>query len=121
MSSLGHFLKGSSAALGLTKVKDSCECMQHYGAKKNADGSGSIEAAVALEKIQETLTRVKEEYIEAEAYLKKCVPIARQLSTSLTRLDSTEKVHELVKRIFFFNPSFFFFGQKSLTFCASRS
>ena len=73
LSSLGHFLKGSSAALGLTKVKDSCECMQHYGAKKNADGSGSIADDVALSKIQDTLTQVKAEYTEAEAYLKKYV------------------------------------------------
>jgi len=29
LSSLGHFLKGSSATLGLTKVKDMCEEMQH--------------------------------------------------------------------------------------------
>lgn len=71
LSSLGHFLKGSSAALGLTKVKDSCERMQHYGAKKNADGSGSIADDVALDKIQKTLTQVKGEYSEAEAYLKK--------------------------------------------------
>lgn len=71
LSSLGHFLKGSSAALGLTKVKDSCERMQHYGAKKNADGSGSIKDEDALEKIQATLTQVKSEYTEAEAYLKK--------------------------------------------------
>jgi len=32
LSELGHFLKGSSATLGLTKVKDSCEKIQHYGA-----------------------------------------------------------------------------------------
>lgn len=70
LSSLGHFLKGSSAALGLTKVKDSCECMQHYGAKKNADGFGTIESEVALTKIKETLARVKQEYTEAEVYLK---------------------------------------------------
>lgn len=45
--------------------------MQHYGAKKNADGSGSIADDVALDKIQKTLTQVKGEYSEAEAYLKK--------------------------------------------------
>ncbi|RYG98337.1 MAG: hypothetical protein EON58_07455 [Alphaproteobacteria bacterium] len=45
--------------------------MQHYGAKKNADGSGSIKDEDALEKIQATLTQVKSEYTEAEAYLKK--------------------------------------------------
>merc|ERR1712000_228939 len=34
LSALGHFLKGSSATLGLTKVKDSCEKIQHFGARK---------------------------------------------------------------------------------------
>ncbi|KAK6405435.1 Phosphorelay intermediate protein, partial [Oleoguttula sp. CCFEE 5521] len=35
LSQLGHFLKGSSATLGMTKVKDSCEKIQHYGAHKD--------------------------------------------------------------------------------------
>jgi osomolarity two-component system phosphorelay intermediate protein YPD1 len=38
LSSLGHFLKGSSATLGFTKVKDECEKIQHYGHKKNDTG-----------------------------------------------------------------------------------
>ncbi|KIV97592.1 hypothetical protein, variant [Exophiala mesophila] len=38
LSSLGHFLKGSSATLGFTKVKDECEKIQHYGHKKNETG-----------------------------------------------------------------------------------
>ncbi|KAI7689245.1 hypothetical protein KC322_g11940, partial [Hortaea werneckii] len=41
LSALGHFLKGSSATLGLTKVKDSCEKIQHFGAHK--DGTGEKE------------------------------------------------------------------------------
>lgn len=75
LSSLGHFLKGSSAALGLNKVKDSCEKIQHYGAMKTADGTGSIEPKEALDKIQATLTRAKKDYVEAEVYLKKYVSI----------------------------------------------
>ncbi|RPB28039.1 histidine-phosphotransfer domain, HPT domain-containing protein [Terfezia boudieri ATCC MYA-4762] len=31
LSSLGHFLKGSSATLGFTKIKDACEAIQHLG------------------------------------------------------------------------------------------
>ncbi|TFK40686.1 signal transduction histidine kinase [Crucibulum laeve] len=31
LSHLGHFLKGSSAALGVWKVQETCEKIQHYG------------------------------------------------------------------------------------------
>lgn len=40
LSSLGHFLKGSSATIGLVKIKEHCEKIQHYGAGKNAAGTG---------------------------------------------------------------------------------
>lgn len=38
LSKLGHFLKGSSATLGFTKVKDECEKIQHFGHHKDATG-----------------------------------------------------------------------------------
>ena len=38
LSKLGHFLKGSFATLGFTKVKDECEKIQHYGHHKNGTG-----------------------------------------------------------------------------------
>ncbi|KZF19945.1 histidine-phosphotransfer domain, HPT domain-containing protein [Xylona heveae TC161] len=72
LSSLGHFLKGSSATLGLTKVKDSCEKIQHFGAKK--DETGTVDEAddqVCLQRIKDTLVDVKAEYSEAEKLLKK--------------------------------------------------
>jgi len=72
VSSLGHFLKGSSATLGLTKVKDSCEKLQHYGQKKDAAGTGDEpDEDKCLERIKETLVAVKEEYDEVEKVLKK--------------------------------------------------
>lgn len=72
LSSLGHFLKGSSATLGLTKVKDSCEKIQHYGAKKDEDGTeDESDEEKCLERIKETLVAVKEEYAEVEKSLKK--------------------------------------------------
>ena len=71
LSSLGHFLKGSSATLGLTKVKDSCEKIQHYGAHKDDAGQPSKMAdAALLEKIKGTVATVKVEYKEAERVLK---------------------------------------------------
>lgn len=71
LSSLGHFLKGSSATLGMTKVKDSCEKIQHYGAHKDDVGQPtSMEDMVLLKKIKATVATVKVEYKEAERILK---------------------------------------------------
>ncbi|KAI0882517.1 histidine-phosphotransfer domain, HPT domain-containing protein [Annulohypoxylon maeteangense] len=68
---LGHFLKGSSATLGLTKVKDSCEKIQRYGKKENVDGSPETDEALCLSRIKETLKTVKAEYADVEKTLKK--------------------------------------------------
>jgi len=72
LSSLGHFLKGSSATLGLTKVKDSCEKIQHYGQKKDEAGTeDEPDEEKCLSRIKETLVSVKTEYAEVEKVLKK--------------------------------------------------
>lgn len=72
LSSLGHFLKGSSATLGLTKVKDSCEKIQHYGQQKDAAGEeDEPDKQVCLDKIEALLVQVKEEYAECETVLRK--------------------------------------------------
>ena len=71
LSSLGHFLKGSSATLGMTKVKDSCEKIQHYGAHKDDAGQPTdMEDTLLLKKIKATVATVKVEYKEAERILK---------------------------------------------------
>ncbi|TAQ89071.1 hypothetical protein B7494_g2588 [Chlorociboria aeruginascens] len=72
LSSLGHFLKGSSATLGLTKVKDSCEKIQHYGQKKDEAGTtDEPDEEKCLSKIKDTLVTVKEEYAEVEKVLRR--------------------------------------------------
>lgn len=72
LSSLGHFLKGSSATLGLTKVKDSCEKIQHYGARKDEHGSTTNKSDTqCLDLIMSTVGDVKKEYKEAEKVLKR--------------------------------------------------
>jgi len=72
LSSLGHFLKGSSATLGLTKVRDCCEKIQHIGQMKDEAGTtDEPDEAECLERIKETLAVVKEEYAEVEKVLKK--------------------------------------------------
>ena len=72
LASLGHFLKGSSATLGLTKVKESCEKIQHYGNSKDEDGTtDQPDEEKCLERIKDTLKTVKEEYAEAEKVLRR--------------------------------------------------
>lgn len=71
MSQLGHFLKGSSATLGLVKVRDSCEKIQRYGKKENEDGSPETDEELCLKRITETLKALKTEYADAEKLLKK--------------------------------------------------
>jgi len=70
LSELGHFLKGSSATLGLSKVKDSCEKIQHYGQKKDETGTDDITEDEALELLQTTIVQVKEEFSDVEKVLK---------------------------------------------------
>lgn len=71
LSELGHFLKGSSATLGLTKVKDSCEKIQHYGEKKDETGTKDITEEEGLEKLKTTIEQAKKEFEEVEKVLKK--------------------------------------------------
>jgi osomolarity two-component system phosphorelay intermediate protein YPD1 len=63
LSELGHFLKGSSATLGLTKVKDSCEKIQHYGLK-------DITEDEACKKLKTIIAQAKEEFEEVKVVLK---------------------------------------------------
>ncbi|OAP54688.1 hypothetical protein AYL99_11136 [Fonsecaea erecta] len=63
LSSLGHFLKGSSATLGFTKVKDECEKIQHYGHKKNETGEADEpDEEKCLKLIGESLAEAKQAY-----------------------------------------------------------
>ncbi|KAF7722313.1 hypothetical protein EC973_003437 [Apophysomyces ossiformis] len=68
LSQLGHFLKGSSAAIGLRKVKETCEKIQNIGNRQ--DEGETLEESEALKKITPLLPQVKAEYSEAEDYLK---------------------------------------------------
>ncbi|KAL1950113.1 hypothetical protein VTO73DRAFT_5236 [Trametes versicolor] len=69
LSSLGHFLKGSSAALGVSAVQASCEDIQHYGALRDEQNGKDLTEADALAKIGPLLKRVKREYAVAERWL----------------------------------------------------
>lgn len=70
LSTLGHFLKGSSAAVGVNKVRNSCEAMQHYGQQYDAEAESPIDEDTALARLTSTLAAVKDEYREAEKVLR---------------------------------------------------
>ncbi|KAF2185254.1 histidine containing phosphotransmitter protein [Zopfia rhizophila CBS 207.26] len=71
LSELGHFLKGSSATLGLTKVKDSCEKIQHFGNRKDEAGNKTISDDEALSKLRTTIEQAKQEFYDVEKVLKR--------------------------------------------------
>jgi osomolarity two-component system phosphorelay intermediate protein YPD1 len=71
LSELGHFLKGSSATLGLTKVKDSCEKIQHYGQLKDDAGTKDITEDKAQENLAKIIKQAKTEFSEVKDILKK--------------------------------------------------
>jgi len=71
LSILGHFLKGSSAALGVSKVQASCEKIQHYGQLRDEEEDTDLTSEAALGKIEPLLETVKDEYAAAEKWMKK--------------------------------------------------
>ncbi|KAI9678476.1 MAG: hypothetical protein M1829_002074 [Trizodia sp. TS-e1964] len=72
LSALGHFLKGSSATLGLIKVKDSCEKIQHFGARKDESGTkDEPNDEVSLKRIKDTLAILRVDYAEVKKVLEK--------------------------------------------------
>lgn len=72
LSSLGHFLKGSSATLGLIKLRQACEKIQNFGAGYDARGQARIsDTAQSLGEIEKTLKVMKEDYKQVEGFLRR--------------------------------------------------
>lgn len=71
LSSLGHFLKGSSAALGIIKVQASCEKMQHYGNLRDEEAGADLDDAEALKRIDALLLKCKKDYKAAKNWMVK--------------------------------------------------
>jgi len=69
LSSLGHFLKGSSATLGLVKVREGCEKIQRYGKKENVDGKSIDDETLCLDRIKDEIKTVKVDIKEARQAL----------------------------------------------------
>ncbi|KAJ4326658.1 Phosphorelay intermediate protein [Fusarium piperis] len=70
LSALGHFLKGSSATLGLVKVRDGCEKIQRYGKHENVDGTPEPDDQVCLQSIKDAFDAVKTDYADVEKALR---------------------------------------------------
>lgn len=72
LSALGHFLKGSSATLGLTKVKNNCEKIQHFGARKDATGTKDVkDDEQSLRSISKAVDEAKEDFEDAKRKLQR--------------------------------------------------
>jgi osomolarity two-component system phosphorelay intermediate protein YPD1 len=71
LSSLGHFLKGSSAALGIIKVQASCEKMQHYGNLRDEEVGVDLNEEEALKRIKGLLKDCKRDYQVAKVWFEK--------------------------------------------------
>lgn len=71
LSQLGHFLKGSSATLGLIHVRDGCEKIQHFGNGLDESGSSKVAEDVALKNTEKTLKEVEVEYAKVEKFLRR--------------------------------------------------
>lgn len=78
LSQLGHFLKGSSATLGLVRVRDGCERIQRYGKKENVDGTPEPDSDLCLKRIDEALKTVKNDYAEVEKALRRYYGAAKE-------------------------------------------
>ncbi|KAG8907903.1 hypothetical protein FRB99_001763 [Tulasnella sp. 403] len=76
LSNLGHFLKGSSAALGVRKVQATCEKIQNVGKQRSEDGSqpGAFTKDEAIKKITVLVERAEEEFDEGKAWFDKFYP-----------------------------------------------
>ena len=70
LSGLGHFLKGSSATLGVVGVRDSCESIQHYGNLRDEKTGKDLTSEVALSKISVALREAEKAYKEAKKWLR---------------------------------------------------
>jgi len=71
LSSLGHFLKGSSAALGVDKVSSTCQKIEHYGKLRDEKANRDLTKEDALARIGALLGTVGNECTIAEDWLDK--------------------------------------------------
>ncbi|KAL2110939.1 hypothetical protein VUR80DRAFT_500 [Thermomyces stellatus] len=71
LSHQGHYLKGSSATLGLIKIRDNCEKIQRYGSKENPDGTPEPDGDLCLTRITDTLKVLRSDFNDVRKAMKK--------------------------------------------------
>lgn len=71
LSHQGHYLKGSSATLGLIKIRDNCEKIQRYGSKENVDGTPEPDGDLCLNRITDTLKVLRSDFSDVRRAMKK--------------------------------------------------
>ena len=71
LSHQGHYLKGSSATLGLIKIRDNCEKIQRYGSKENPDGTPEPDGDLCLSRITDTLKVLRSDFNDVRKAMKK--------------------------------------------------
>jgi len=72
LSSIGHFLKGSSATLGLVKVKDYCEKIQNLGSGLDETGITRVDDREgSLASIKSALGEMEKEYSRVQVRFSK--------------------------------------------------
>ena len=71
LSDLGHFLKGSSATLGLNLVRGSCEKIQNWGKLLDETGSKDESEESCLASIKAEIPKLRSEYTHVEKALRR--------------------------------------------------
>ncbi|KAI3632575.1 hypothetical protein MIR68_009681 [Amoeboaphelidium protococcarum] len=71
VSRLGHFLKGSASALGITKLKSTCEKIQHCGEQKEGTPFSGMSVDQCALKLQEMIKDLDIQAAEAKIHFKK--------------------------------------------------
>lgn len=76
LSKQGHFLKGSSAALGAVQVQEICEKIQHLGNRVDPDKEPQVKISAedALVRIKPLLARLKDEHAATEKFFEEYQP-----------------------------------------------
>lgn len=80
LSSLGHFLKGSSATLGFTKIQENCQIIQQYGHRLTTESTPEDDEEVCLNKISEALEKAK---VDTEELQKRMMAFFGLLDTNI--------------------------------------
>lgn len=69
LGSLGHFLKGSSAAVGAKRVQELCERAQHYGNGRDEEENLDLTPEEVLKRFDPLLKDLDQEIAMAEKWL----------------------------------------------------